>query len=319
MRRRALLAAALLPAPALPLPALAQLPGRPLRLVVPWSAGGTTDVQMRAFGEALTRHLGQPVVVDNKPGAGGMLGPQALLHEKPDGSVLCQMAVSVLHHAILAPRPAFDALRDFTWVIGLTGYLFGVVVKPDAPWANFAELMADAERNPGRLSYGTSGIGSTQHITMERITRARALDWLHVPYKGVAETVQAVLAGQVDAAAASSVWSAAVRQGSLRLLCTWGAERAPRFADVPTLRESGLDIVSESPYGLAGPRGMDPGLVRALHEALNAALHDPAHLAVLQRLDMPLRPMNPAAYTAFVHRQFEEDRAMFRALEMGRQ
>ncbi len=312
MRRRAALA--LGASTLLRAPGLAQLATRPLRLVVPWAAGGTTDVQMRGFAEALQRRSGQPVVVENKPGAGGMLGPQALLHEKPDGSVLCQMAVSVLHHAILSPRPAFDALRDFTWVIGLTGYLFGVVVKPDAPWRNFAEFMDDAARNPGKRSYGTSGIGSTQHITMERVTRARGLDWLHVPYRGVAETVNAVLAGQIDAAAASSVWSAQVRQGSLRLLCTWGAERAPRFADVPTLRESGLDIVSTSPYGLAGPRGMDPALVLALHETLNGALHDPAHLAVLERLDMPLLHMDSAGYTAFAQRQFAEDREMFRLL-----
>ena len=304
-------------AAALSRPALAQrqFPDRPVRVLVPWAPGGTTDVQMRALCEAASKRLGQPVVVDNKAGAGGILAAQALASgTRPDGYTLAQMPVSVFRYPQMAPRPPFDPMKDFTWIIQLTGYLFGVVVRAEAPWRDFREFLAHAKANPGKVTYGSPGVGTSLHITMEQIAEQRGIDWVHVPFRGTAENVQALLGGQIDATADASGWGELVKDGRLRLLVTWGSERAKRFPDAPTLREQGIDIVSVSPFGLAGPKGMDPAVVQAVHDAFKAALDDPAHLAVLERYDMSVAYLDSADYAAAARRQYEEDGAMIRRL-----
>lgn len=299
---------------ALARPALAQLPSRPVRMIVPWPPGGTTDVQMRVLCDGAATRIGQPVVVENKSGASGILGAQALLNERPDGTALSQMPVSVFRYPVMAQRAPFDPMTDFTWVIHLTGYLFGVVVRADAPWKTFPEFLDDAKRRKGEITYGTPGVGTSLHITMERIAAERDIDWVHVPFRGFADNMQSLLSGQTDALTDSSGWAELVQSGRLRLLVTWAEERAKRFPEVPTLREVGIDIVSASPYGIAGPKGMDPGLVRALHDAFREALHDPQHLAILERFDMPVMYKGPEEYAAFARRQYEEDAAMIRRL-----
>lgn len=316
--RRAALALAAAPLAAMPLarPAIAQpaFPARPIRMLIPWAPGGTTDVEMRVLCEAASRHAGQTVVPENKSGAGGILGAQALLTERPDGYTLSQMPVSVFRYPMMASRSPFDPLTDFTYIAHLTGYLFGVVVRAEAPWRTFDEFLAHAKGKAGEVNYGSPGVGTSLHITMERIATERGIDWTHVPYRGLSENLQALLGGQIDAVADSSGWAQLVQDGKLRLLVTWGEARAKRFPEVPTLRESGFDIVSASPYGIAGPKGMDPGVVRKLHDIFKAALHEPAHLAVLERYDMPVMYRDSADYTAFVRQQIEEDRAMIRKL-----
>ena len=310
-RRAALSLAA---AAALARPALAQLPSRPVRMIVPWPPGGTTDVQMRVLCDGAATRIGQPVVVENKSGASGILGAQALLNERPDGTALSQMPVSVFRYPVMAQRAPFDPMTDFTWVIHLTGYLFGVVVRADAPWKTFPEFLDDAKRRKGEITYGTPGVGTSLHITMERIAAERDIDWVHVPFRGFADNMQSLLSGQTDALTDSSGWAELVQSGRLRLLVTWAEERAKRFPEVPTLREVGIDIVSASPYGIAGPKGMDPGLVRALHDAFREALYDPQHLAILERFDMPVIYKGPEDYAAFARKQYEEDAAMIRRL-----
>jgi tripartite-type tricarboxylate transporter receptor subunit TctC len=306
-----------LSAAALSRPALAQrhFPDRPIRVLVPWAPGGTTDVQMRALCEAASKRLGQPVVVDNKPGAGGILAAQMLASgTRPDGYTLAQMPIGVFRYPQMAPRPPFDPMKDFTWIVQLTGYLFGTAVRAEAPWRDFREFLAHAKANPGKVTYGSPGVGTSLHITMEQIAQQRGIDWVHVPFRGTAENVQALLGGQIDATADASGWGELVKDGRLRLLVTWGAERAKRFPDVPTLREQGIDIVSVSPYGLAGPKGMDPAVVQAVHDAFKAALDDSAHLAVLERYDMSVAYLDSAGYAAAARRQYEEDGAMIRQL-----
>ena len=298
-------------------PAAAQrrFPDRPVRVLVPWAPGGTTDVEMRALCDAASKRLGQPVVVDNKAGAGGILGAQALAGgTRPDGYVLAQMPVSVFRYPQMAARPPFDPMKDFTWIVQLTGYLFGVVVRAEAPWRDFREFLAHAKANPGKVTYGSPGVGTSLHITMEQIAEQRGIDWVHVPFRGTTENVQALLGGQIDATADASGWGELVKDGRLRLLATWGAERAKRFPDAPTLREQGIDIVSASPYGLAGPKGLDPAVVQVLHDAFRAALEDPAHLAVLERYDMSVAYLDSADYAEAARRQYEEDGAMIRRL-----
>ena len=315
-RRHALGTALSLGAAGLARPGLAQrgFPDKPIRMLVPWAPGGTTDVQMRAVCEQAGKRLGQPVVVENKPGAGGILAAQALLNERPDGYTLAQIPISVFRVPFMMQRPPFDPLTDFTYVSHLTGYLFGVVVKADAPWRDFPSFLADAKVHPGRFNYGTPGVGTSLHITMEQIATAQDINWVHVPFRGVAENMQALLGGQIHATADSSGWGPLVEEGRLRLLVTWGPERAKRFPQVPTLKELGIDLVSTSPYGVAGPKGMDAAVVRVLDAAFRGAVADPAHMAVLDRFDMPAMPMGPEAYASFVRRMVEEESAMIRRM-----
>jgi len=313
-RRSALgLGAAMLSAPTVW--AQDRYPNRPIRLLVPWAAGGTTDIQMRALADQASKRLGQPIVVENRAGAGGILAPQQLLNERPDGYVLSQMPISVFRHPQMAQRALFNPLEDFTYVIHLTGYLFGIVVNAESPWQTLEQFLDYAKANPGKVNYGTPGVGTSLHITMEQIAGQRGgIDWTHVPFRGWAENSQALLGNQIQASADSSGWAELVLAGRLRLLTTWAAERAKRFPNVPTLKESGIDIVSASPYGLAGPKGMNPDHVKVLHDAFREALFDPAHIAILDRFDMAPFHLGPDEYAAFARQQYAEEGAMIRRL-----
>jgi tripartite-type tricarboxylate transporter receptor subunit TctC len=297
-------------------PALAQgrFPDRPIRLIVPWPPGGSTDGQMRSIAEIASRQLGQPIVIENRPGVAGTLGALTVKDARPDGYTLTQMPISVFRLPQMTDRPNFDPLKDFTWIIHVTGYTFGVVVKADRPWKTWQEFLAHAKANPGQVTYGTPGVGSSLHITMEQIALRHGIEWTHVPFRGGAENMQATLSGTIDATADSTGWAPLVEAGQLRLLVVWNAARTKRFPDVPTLRETGTDIVSASPYGFAGPKGMDPGVVKILHDAFKAALEDPAHLVVLERYDMEPAYLNSADYAAFAERQWREEGEMIRRL-----
>ena len=294
--------------------AQARFPDRPVRMIVPWAAGGTTDIQMRALCEIAARHLGQPVVIENRAGAAGTIGPTQLVRAAPDGYLLSQMPISVFRYPFMAAQPPFNPETDFTWVIHLTGYLFGVAVRADSPFKDFKEMIAWAKANPGRLTYGTPGVGTSLHITMEQIAGKEGVELTHVPFRGFSENITSLLAGNTMALADSSGWSEMVRDGRVRLLCTWGPERAKRFPDAPTLKELGYDIVSTSPYGIAGPAGMDAAVVKIIHDAFEKALKDPAHVAVLDRFDQPVIHLGPAEYAAYARELIAQERAMIQRL-----
>lgn len=312
--RRAVLLGA---AGALAAPAIARaqtFPDRPIRLICPWTAGGSTDLQMRSIAEAAGKILGQPMVIENRPGAGGTLGAMQLLQARPDGYTLSQIPISIFRFPYMQASPGWNPLTDFTYVSHITGYLFGVVVRADSEFRTFAELMAWAKANPGKLTYGTPGVGTSLHITMEQLAIKAGVEFLHVPFRGVAENQTALLAGTVMATADSSGWAQLVRDGRLRLLVTWGAERAKNFPDAPTLKELGYEIISSSPYGFAGPRGMEAEVVRKLDDAFRRAIDDPAHRAILDRFDMAPWYLNSADYAAFAAKQNEEEKAMVQRL-----
>jgi tripartite-type tricarboxylate transporter receptor subunit TctC len=216
----------------------------------------------------------------------------------------------------MTDRPNFDPLKDFTYVIHVTGYLFGVVVRANSPWRTWQDFLSYAKENPGKVTYGSPGVGTSLHITMEQISQRLGINWVHVPFRGGAENMQATLSGTIDATADSTGWAPLVEAGNLRLLVVWSAERAKRFPQVPTLREAGIDIVSASPYGFAGPAGIERGVVETLHNAFHQALFDPAHLQVLERFDMEPWYLGSADYTAFAGRLYREEGEMVRRLNL---
>ena len=319
-QRRTLLAASagLVLAP-LATPALAQekFPDRPLRLIVPWPPGGSADAQLRSLAEIAGRELGQNVLIENRTGASGTLGAQFLATQaRPDGYTLGQMHMSVVRRQFLVRNPPWDVVRDFTHIIGLTGWLFGVCVKADGPIKSWADYIAYGKANKGRLTYTTSGIATSNHLAMEDLMAREGIEAVHVPYRGSNEAAVAVASGEVLSVADSSAWAPLVEGGQLRCISVWTAERAPRFPTVPTLKELGYDMVVTSPYGVSGPKGMDPGVVRVLHDAMKAALFSDANKQVRGQFDMPLEYYDTAAYQAFIARRAGYEQDMARKLNL---
>jgi len=292
-------------------------PARPVTLIIPWPAGGSTDVGMRALASAAEKHLGQSIVVENRPGGSGTLGPgQMAATARPDGYTIAQIPITVFRFPFMT-KTTFDPSTDFTYIIGVSGYTFGVVVRDDAPWKTFQDLTADAKSNPGKINYGTPGAGTSLHITMEQIARQQGIKWTHVPFKGNAESMNALLGGHIHVVADSSGWAQLVNAGRFRLLVTWGVARTKNWPDVPTLREIGIDMVSNSPFGIAGPKGMDPKIVRVLHDAFKKGLEEPSYAAAVANLDQELFYLSSEDYQNFAMRQIEEARRFITELGLG--
>jgi tripartite-type tricarboxylate transporter receptor subunit TctC len=284
----------------------ADFPTRPITLIVPWPAGGSADIQLRVLANAASKHLGQPVVVENKPGGTGVVGvAQMIASAKPDGYTISQIAISVLRTPWIQ-KVTYNPTTDLSYIIHLSGFLLGVVVKADAPWRTWHDLVAWSRANPEKLTYGTVGAGSTHHITMEQIARRQGLTVIHVPFKGDAELFPNVIGGHVVAGVGTTSAGALVDAGELRWLVTFGAEPSKRWPTVPTLRQLGIDMTAESPYGLAGPKGMPAHVVKVLHDALKKAMDEPEHLAILDQLNQPVIYKGPEDYAAYAKRLYDE-------------
>lgn len=229
-------------------------PARPITLIVPFPAGGPTDRHMRTLADIAGKQLGQPIIVENKPGAGGTLGPGAMARTaKPDGYTITQFPMSMLRMAHMQ-KTAWNPITDFTYIIGVSGYTFGFTVRSDSPYKSFNEYIAAARKSPGKIEYGSTGIGSSPHLLMEELAENAKVTLNHVPFKGNADLQQALLGGHVAAQSDASGWDTYVNGGQMRLLMTFGEKRTQRWPDVPTAKELGYGVVSTSPYGLAGPK-----------------------------------------------------------------
>ena len=297
--------------------AQAKFTDRPIRLIIPWAAGGPADAGFRILAQSVSKKLGQQVIVDNKAGASGIMGAMALQEAKPDGYTISQMHMSVLRQPLLNKQLTYNPINDLTYILQITGFVMGVVVNADAPWKTLPELLAYAKANPGKLNWGTLGIGSTQHLAMERVGLAQGgLSWTHAPYRGTADTLRALLGGEIDFASESSGWAPMVQAGQLRLLAVFTAERAKRFPDVPTVKELGIEVVVDSPGGLIGPKGMDPAVVAVLADAFRAAAQEPEHLKFLENMDQPLILLDGPAYKAAMAKTYEEEKELLRRLNL---
>jgi tripartite-type tricarboxylate transporter receptor subunit TctC len=282
-------------------------PTRPITLICPWPAGGSTDTHLRKFAEIAGRHLGQPIIVENKPGAGGMLGPAGMAaNARPDGYTLSQLTIAAFRQPYMQ-KVDWDPLRDFTYIIGVSGYTFGLVVKSESPIKSLEEFVAYAKANPGKLSYASTGVGTSPHLVMDELAVKAGIQLLHVPYKGSADSQQALLGGHVMAQSDASGWGKFVDAGTFRLLATFGDQRARWGA--PTAKELGYDLVFNSPYGIVGPKGMDPRVVKVLHDAFKKALDDAEHLKVLQTLDQVYWYKSSEDYAKWAREQFSAERA----------
>jgi len=284
-----------------------QFPSKPVTLIVPWPAGGSTDIYFRKLGEVTQRHLGQPLVIENRPGGSGMNGPATMAKTaKPDGYTISQLAISAFRMPHMQ-KVDWDPIHDFTYIIGLAGYTFGIVVRADSPFKTFQDLLDYARANPGRLSYATPGTGTSLHLAMEEVAAKAGVQFLHVPFKGYADGAIALMGGHVMVQVDSTGWAKQVDSGAQRLLATLGDKRTRWNA--PTVKELGVDTVSNSPFGLVGPKGMPREVVKVLHDAFKKSLDDPEYLKTLAQLDQPAWYMSSEDYARWAVDMFKAERA----------
>jgi tripartite-type tricarboxylate transporter receptor subunit TctC len=300
-------------------PAFAQTaayPNRPIKYICPWQAGGSTDAVMRVIAESASKILGQPIIIENKGGAGGTLGANELVNAKPVGYTLSQLPQAVFRIPHMQ-KTQFNTLTDFTWIACLTGYTFGLVVPADSPIKSIKDLVAYAKANPEKFTYGSTGNGTSPHLAVEEFAQRAGIKLTHVPFKGNAENMQAILGGHIMAASDATGWAPHVASGKLRLLATYGSKRTKRWSNIPTLDELGYQTVSDSPFGVCGPKGMDANVTKTIHDAFKRTLDDPAVQAVFEKFDQTVIYMNTADYTKFARETFTTEKATIERLGLA--
>ncbi len=299
----ALLAGAALPA------AADTFPSKPITVIVPFPPGGSGDALMRTLGLAAAADLGQPVVIMHKPGGGAVTGTASLTQNVPaDGYTLALMHNSVIRHPLLQ-KVSWDPLADFTYVMGLVSLSTIVTVRADAPWKSIQELLADAKARPGAISYGNVGAASANRIAGEQLARAAGGQFNMIPFKGGAEAVTAVLGGHLDVYGDPGVGPVAI-SGKLRVLASLTDQRLKRFPNVPTAKEAGYNVAVYSPFGVVGPKGMDPAVVARLQNAFRKATADPAYQKVLEDYDLQPFLMSADEYRKYAAEQFAREKVL---------
>ncbi|VFR31376.1 Tricarboxylate transport protein TctC [plant metagenome] len=297
---------------AMPACAQAQYPDRPIRLVVPWAPGGATDVIARIVGKRLGEQLGQPIVVENKGGAGGNIGTAAFVREKADGYALLMTTSST--NAInthLYSQTGYDAAKDFAHV-AFVGSIPNVLEVPaKSPFKTARELLDYARANPGKLDYGTAGVGSSQHLAAAQLVHSAGIEITHIPYKGSGLAVADLLGEKIDFMLDTGSLSQ-VKGGALRALAVASGERLSVLPDVPTFDEVGLKGMHAAAwYGLAARAGTPPEIVARLNKEVNAILQEPAIRKQLEEMGVQVGPLrDPAALDAFVLKEIERFKAL---------
>jgi len=281
----ALIAAVVLFVPAV---AIAQaFPSRPIKLVVPLAAGGTGDTLMRAVGEEMSKELGQPVVIENRPGAGGLIGTEAVLNAPADGYTL--LSVSPAHVIIpaLHAKPTYDPIKGFEPVTLVANTHQLIVAHPSAPASTVQDLIAYAKKNPGKLNYGSAGTGSATHLNMELFKSMTGTDIVHVPYRGSTQARQDVVAGVVPLAVDGLLPSLPlIRDGRLKAVALMSSKRSVNAPEIPTIAESGVPgYAADVWYGMLAPAGTPKDVIAALNRAAVKGLSTPALRERLLKLD----------------------------------
>lgn len=308
-RRAALVAGA---ASAIVRPALGQAryPNRPIRVITPWPPGSSLDALQRSIFEIAGRDMGVSILSENMPGARGTRAAILLTQQaQPDGYTLAHHHLSIIRHPFLTRQPTWDPVADFTYIMQFSGFLFGTVVRADSPYRTLADVFAAARAQPGRITYSTSGIATTNHLAMEDLCARERCDMTHVPFRGSQEGVTALLGRQISMVADAQAWRPQVETGEFRLLSVWTRTRLPSFPDAPTLNDLGYAMSVTSPYGFVGPKGLPPEIVDKLHTSFRKALLDEQSQAIMRRWEMPDEYLGPREYLAFAAERTAYERA----------
>lgn len=307
------LAAALALAAFIPMAAQAQsadtYPSRPVRLVIPFAPGGPTDIAGRVIGEKVAPLLGQPMIVDNRPGAGGNVGAEIVARSAPDGYTVV-MGVTGSHAINLALQKSlpYHPLKDFEPVTQATQFPNAIAVHPDVPAQSLSELVALAKREPGKLSYGTDGVGTASHLTMELLKSKAAMNLVSVPYKGAAPMLTELVGGQIQVGITGlPAMQAQAKAGKIRILAVTTPERVASNPEIPTVSEQGFPGFSAAPWaGFFVPRGTPLPIVDKLAAALIKAMQMPEVRQKMADLGSTVVASQPTEFRRFVESEIEK-------------
>jgi tripartite-type tricarboxylate transporter receptor subunit TctC len=290
-------------------------PSRPITFIVPFTAG-PADTLMRAFADRAGRELGQPMVVMNRPGAGGSMAPAAMSKSAaPDGYTISMFSASLLFYPYLN-KVDWSAPNDFTYIIGVTSDALAIHVAEGSQFKTIEDVIAFGKANPGRLTYATPGVATTMHLVAENLFRKLGIQATHVPYKGTAEVIRAVLGNEVtisvDLAGGNYTQ---VQGGKMRYLMQFNEEPAPYMKNVPTAKSKGWESVS-STLGIVGPKGMPPEVVQRLHGAFAKALDEPGMVRILDELKKERWYRSPSEYATWARQTDATARSMVEAANL---
>ena len=305
------------------LPAQAQspFPSKPIKIVVPNAAGGAADLTARAVGQKMAEALGQPVVIDNKPSAGGIVAGEMVAKAAPDGHTILLISSGTAVSESLFKSLPFDTVKDFIPVAPLAALDLVIVSAEGGKFKTLSDLIAYAKANPGKLNIGTPNIGTTQHLAAELFKSATGLDIQIVPFNGTPPVINALRGGQIDAGVdILGPLLSQIKGNALRPLAVTGTKRARALPDVPTAKEAGVaNYVASSWNGLAVPAGTPKDVVARLNKEINAALNDPAVHKRLEELNLDPQPGTPEQAAALLHNDIKRWSEVITRAKIGKQ
>jgi tripartite-type tricarboxylate transporter receptor subunit TctC len=271
-------------------------PSRAITIISPLGPGAPQDVIIRAMAEVIAKDLGQPVIVENKPGASLTLGPAVMAATAmPDGYTVSAVVSTLVLVSQMNKLPC-DPFRDFTYIAQVARFPLGITIRSDSPHKTWAEVVTYAKANPTAVTYGSPGTGTNAHLGMELLLRSSDVKMIHIPHQGPMPIITAMLGGHIVLQVSGMEWKPYVDQGQMRLLAMLTDKRHPSFPNEPSISELGFPFDVSVPMGFAGPKGMDEAIVQRLHDAFKKASDDPKVRALYQKLDIDYHFADGAAF-----------------------
>lgn len=292
-------------------------PNKPITLIVPYAAGGTTDIIGRALAEGMSKTLGQTIVVENKPGAAGSMGANEMVSTKPDGYKLALTPVGIFRQPYLQ-KTRYDPIKDLTYIAAFSTYDFAFTVAADSPFKTLDDMVNYAKANPGVLDFSTPGQFSGNQVAMVQLSNAAGFDATHIPFKSDAEAITALLGGHLKVSVLTNVVIPMMQAGKVRVLATAADVRPDAFADVPTVTEAGWPVVVPSPLGLAGPADLPENIVQKLDDAVQSAMKDPAFINALGQYGVRMQYMNHIDYAEFAKTTFASEKDLVQNMGLNK-
>lgn len=295
--------------------ALAQdaYPNKAITLIVPYGAGGTTDLIGRALAEGMGKHLNQTIVVENKPGAAGSMGANDMVNAKPDGYRITLAPAGIFRQPYLQ-KTRYDPIKDLTFISAFANYDFAIAVSPESPIQNIHDYVKFIQENPDKMDFGTPGRFTGNQVVMVELATAVKGKAVHVPFKSDSESISSLLGGQIQSVVSTNIILPFIQSGKVRVLATAAAERPAAFSQVPTLKEAGYDVVVPSPLGVAGPKDLPADVVAKLDEAIKATIETEKFQKSMIDYGVQIKYMDHKEYQAYAEKTFVEEKTIVERL-----
>jgi len=282
-------------------------PDKPISIVVPYAAGGTSDLIGRALAESMGRYLKQTIVIENKPGAAGSMGAQEMVRTRPDGYKLTLSPHGIFRQPYLQ-KTRYDPIKDLTYIASFSNYDFALAVDAKSPLKTVKDFVEYAKQHPQEMTVGTPGRFTGNQMVMVELNNATGAKLTHIPFKGDAEAITALMGGHVKAVVSTNTILPYFKSGTVRVLAVASKERLAAFDSVPTFSEAGYPVVIPSPLGLAGPKGLPTEIVEKLDAAVKAATQDPVFLRAISEYGIQTYYMDHKQYSDFAVKTFAEEK-----------